>query len=84
MTKSQFWQKVKKSVFAESRNEIIGINLTQDFSYRKLWALCSHNFSCYSRKKATKYTMMHFEALLSGDDLSTGLLITRNFVNSVQ
>ena len=73
--KSQFWQKVKKSVLAESRNDIIGINLTQDFLYWKFWALLSRNLSCDSKKEETKYTMMHFEALLSGDDLFTGLSI---------
>ena len=38
--------------------------MTQYILYRKFWALCSRNLSCNSRKKA-KYTMMHFEALLS-------------------
>ena len=66
-------KKVKNSVLAESRNDIIGITLTQDFLYRKFWDLCSQNLSCNSRKEETKYTMMHYEAFLSIDDLFTGL-----------
>ena len=54
--KSHFWPK--------------SINLTQDFLYQKFWALFSRNhLLMYSRRKEEKSTMMHFEALFSGDDL---------------
>ena len=58
-----FW--AKKTFLAEKPKSI---NLTQDFSYRKFLALFSRNLS-YSRRKEEKLTMMHFEALLSSDDL---------------
>jgi hypothetical protein len=75
--KSQFWQKIKKrhcdkkAVLAENRNGIIGINLTQVFlTPEDLSFMFTQPFTLNcSRKEEGKYTMMHFETFLSGDDL---------------